>query len=394
MEVDDVVLVGTAHVSQRSVDEVREVIQRVQPSVVAVELDADRRDALMDRRNWEETPVTEIIKGGKSTLVLAQAVLSSYQRRIARETGVEPGSEMKAAMEEADAAGAEVVLADRNIGVTLKRAWHHMGFREKLRVAWEMWKALLGVEDEDAQDVDIEEMMEEDVVTEMMEELAAFAPSVSEVLIHERDAYLARRIHEARERADGPIVAVVGAGHLEGVRRYLERPETLPPLEEIDHVPEKRFSVGKLVGWTLTGAIIAVLVLLTVQAVMTQDYAQLGEQLLTFTLITGIPSAIGCALAGGHPLSILTAFLAAPVGVLHPALATGWFAGAVEAWIRTPRVVDFEEIGTMETLKEFRENRLTRVLLVTALTNLGAMVGFFVGGSYLLSRVQETTSAL
>lgn len=387
VELPGVVLVGTAHVSETSVQDVRDAIERHDPEVVAVELDESRRDALQDKARWEETPVTEIIRGGKAPLILAQVVLSNYQRRIAEETGVEPGADMKAALEAADATGSEVVLADRDLGITLRRAWRRMGWRERARVGWELWKGLLGVDGTD--EVDVDEILEEDVVTQLMEELAEFAPSVSEVLVDERDAYLAGRIQAARERTDGTVLAVVGAGHLQGVRAYLEEPGRIPDLEALETVPEPRFRVGRLLGWTFTAVIAAAFAWFLYDGIRRGDFTQLRENFVHFYLITGTPSAIGATLAAAHPLAILTAFVMAPVGIAHPAIATGWFAGAVEAWRRTPTVKDFQGVAEIETVRDFYGNGLTRVLLVTALTNLGAMVGFFLAGGFLASRLRE-----
>jgi pheromone shutdown-related protein TraB len=379
-------------VSETSVEDVREAIERHEPETVAVELDASRRDALEDRNRWADTPVTEIIRGGKAPLVLAQVVLSNYQRRIAEETGVEPGADMKAALEAAEAAGSEVVLADRDLGVTLQRAWRKMGWRERARVGWELWKGLLGVEG--TEDVDVDELLEEDVVTQMMEELAEFAPSVSEVLVDERDAYLASKIQEAREATDGTVLAVVGAGHLDGVQAYLEDPAAIPDREGISHVPEPRFRVGRAIGWAFSAVIAVAFAWFLYDGIRSGDFTRLRENLVRFYLITGIPSAVGATLAAAHPLSIATAFVAAPVGIAHPAIATGWFAGAVEAWRRTPTVADFEGLAEIETIREFYGNNLTRVLLVTALTNLGAMVGFFLAGGFLAQRLQELLAVL
>src|SRR5439155_27292440 len=192
--VPGVILVGTAHVSKESVNEVREVIQRVRPKVVAVELDANRRTALVDKKRFEQTPMTDLLRSGKSSFILAQSMLASYQRRMGAKLGVEPGAEMLAALMEAEAAGAEVALVDRDIGVTLRRAYALMGFREKMRLAWEMLKSLVGAEDEE--EIDVEEILKEDVLSSMMGELAEMAPSVARVLVHERDAYLASNIHE------------------------------------------------------------------------------------------------------------------------------------------------------------------------------------------------------
>jgi len=381
VETRNIVLVGTAHVSEKSVQEVREAIAAHEPDIVAVELDDNRFKALTDKRRFEETPITELLKGGKSFFILAQTLLASFQRRMGAKQGVEPGAEMLAAVEEARARGKEIVLADRDIGITLKRAWALMGFREKMRLSWEFMKSLVGVEEEE--DIEVDEMLEEDVLTVMMDELSEAAPSVSQVLVKERDVYLAKRIHEASQK--GKVVAVVGAGHMRGIQQYLAAPETLPAdTKALEVVPEKRFQWGKMLGWALTVAVIGVLLYQLYEAVFVSgDFSNFINYALTWIAFTGVLSALGALVARGHPLSIATAFAAAPMTTLHPALAAGWFAGIVEAKFRTPTVGDFQAISHMQTVGQFWNNRVMRVLLVTAFTNIGASVGFFLGGWFI-----------
>lgn len=378
--VPGVILVGTAHVSQASVDEVRRAIEEHRPDVVAVELDAGRHRVLTDKKRWESTPVTELVKGGRAFLVLAQALLASHQRRMGAEQGIEPGAEMVAAMEAAHAQNVEVALADRDITITLRRAWALMGFREKIRLSWEFLKATLGLGG-DEPPVDVDEMLHEDVLTAMMEELARMAPSVAQVLIVERDAYLAKRIDEAR--AKGTVVAVVGAGHVKGITRYLQATSTIPPLESLESVPAKRVPWGAIVGWGVIAFLGVFLALFSLQFALRGDWLALAAFLGKFWLFTGVPAAIGVTLAGAHPASILAAFLGAPIAILHPAIATGWIAGYVEARLRGPTVKDFQEVTKLETFREFWRNGVTRILLVAALGNVGAMAGVGFAVSYL-----------
>ena len=376
----NVILVGTAHISATSVAEVREVIAREKPAVVAVELDEARFRALTQPDQWKQTRLVDVLRQGKAFLLLAQAFLGSYQRRLGEKFGVQPGAEMLAAIEDAKAGNLELVLADRDIGVTLKRAWGRMGLREKFRITWEFMKALTGAAEamEDpkkAQEMHPDDLLKEDALSLMMEELSAFAPSVSDVLVKERDAYLAGRIREASAKAgDGKVVAVIGAGHLKGVEAHLKAPAGIPEAATLETLP-KKFPTGKAIAWGLMAFILGAFVYLGWRGFQTGNFAALQDALIQWTLITGTFSAIGAALALAHPVSIAVAFIAAPFATIHPLVATGWFSGLTEAYLRQPTVGDYEGLSRMNGLKDFWRNRVTRVLLVAALTNIGAMVG-------------------
>lgn len=381
VELPGITLVGTAHVSKASVDEVLETIARVKPAVVAIELDENRKGALVDKKGFEETPITDLLKSGKSSFILAQTLLASYQRRMGAKEGVEPGAEMLAALRAGEASGAHVALVDRDIGITLRRAYGLMTFREKLRLSWELFKSVLGAEDEE--DVAVSEMLQEDVLTAMMAELAAMAPTVASVLIHERDAYLAANILE--EAKKGHVVAVLGAGHLKGVEHHLTHPNSIPDKKPLEVVPQKKVPVGKIVGWALIGSILAVFAYGLYKGVTGGGFQDLLGNVAAYIVITGTLSALGAALARAHILSILTAFVAAPFTILHPTLAAGWFSGLVEARKRTPTVGDFHAVSSIQTLTEFWSNRLMRVLMVAAFTNLGAMAGAYFAVGYFAS---------
>lgn len=366
--------------SRASVEEVRRAIEEHRPDVVAVELDATRHKVLTDKQRWESTPVTELVKGGRAFMVLAQALLSAQQRRLGAEQGIEPGAEMLAGLEEAQARGMQVVLADRDITITLRRAWALMGLREKARLLWEFTKASIGIGHDD-EPVPVDEMLHEDVLTAMMEDLARMAPSVAQVLISERDAYLAKRIDEASAR--GKVVAVVGAGHVKGITKHLAAVQDIPRLDTLEVVPKKRVHWGKILGWAVIAFLATFLALFSLQFALRGDWIGLGKFLGLFLLFTGIPAAIGVALAGGHPASIAAGFFGAPIAILHPAIATGWIAAYVEARLRAPSVKDFQEVTKLETLGQFWRNGVTRILLVAALGNVGAFTGLILAVNYL-----------
>jgi pheromone shutdown-related protein TraB len=370
---DRLVLVGTAHVSPASVKEVEDTIKEYSPDIVAVELDEKRYEVLMNKQKWEETPVTDMIRGGKAFFFLAQVFLSSIQRRLGKEFGAEPGSEMMAAIKVAENKALRVELVDRDITITLKKAWRTMGLREKVRLFWEFSKAMVGVTDEE--EIDLEEMMNEDAITMMIEELSKIAPSVTKILVFERDAFIAKKL--SKLTGEGKVVAVVGAGHIMGIQENLKNIDKTPSFEELNSVPTKRVKWTKVIAYLIPILFGAMLIWLVLRG----NWDKFFSALLAWILINGICSAIGAALARGHPYSIATAFLAAPLTSLNPTVAAGWFAGAVEAKVRTPTVKDFQDLSELETMKQFFNNRVVRVLMVAALANVGSMIGTFVAGA-------------
>jgi pheromone shutdown-related protein TraB len=366
-----VVLVGTAHVAASSVAEVEQTIRARRPGKVLVELDPRRLEALRDPEAWLKTDIVRIIREGKQHLFLLQLYLASVQAQMGRETGVAPGAELLRAVQVADEVGAEVVLIDRDIAITLKRGFGGLGFWTRMRLFYNLWVELVTPASAEPGKLDVEGLLKSDAITQMTEEFARVAPTIKVALIDERDDYMASHIAEAS--ASGvPLVAVVGAGHLAGIKARLASatPPTAATRAVLEQPPPKRLTVGKVLGWAVPLAIVAFFVYLAA----TGRFSELREQALAFVLITGGFSALGCLLALGHPVAIVVAFLAAPIGVLHPLLATGWFAGLAQAWVRKPTVADFQAIKQIETFKQFWSNGVVRVLLVTALTNVGAMV--------------------
>jgi pheromone shutdown-related protein TraB len=379
---DNIILIGTAHISQESVDEVRHAIETHKPDIVAVELCQRRHETLTKKDKWENTPVTALIKGNNAYFMLAQTFLSSIQRRLGEEYGVEPGSEMIAAMQEAEKRSLKVALVDRDITVTLKRAWRKMGIREKFRVSWEFLKALVGYDEEELDELDLKELMKQDVISAMMEEFSKIAPSAATVLIHERDQYIAQKIFE--ESKKGKVVAVVGAGHLNGIQKHLETQDHPVNLTELEQVPKKRVSIAKIVAIAIPVIFFALIGWLVFSR-GTGAWNSIKDMFLIWFLVHGILSAAGAAIARGHPLSILTAFVAAPFTSLEPFFAPGWFAGLVEARFRKPVIKDFQELSKIETMRDFFRNKVIRLLMVVALANLGSIIGTIVALPWILS---------
>lgn len=382
---NNIILVGTAHISEKSVEEVKKIIQEEKPDIVAVELCKKRHKAITEKEQWENTPIKNLLKSNNAYLMLSQTFLSSIQRKLGKDHGVEPGSEMIAAMKVAEDKKLDVALVDRDITVTLKRAWRKMGIREKFRISWEFLKAIIGFDEEEIEELDLEELMDQDMISTLMEEFGKIAPSVSTVLIKERDQYLAKRILEESNKGK-KVVAVVGAGHLQGIQKYLEEPGFDVDLKELEHIPKKKIKITKIFAYMIPILFIGLIAGLLYFRGETA-YSQIKDILLWWILINGSLSALGAAIARAHPLTIAAAFLAAPLTSLNPAIAAGWIAGYVEAKVRSPVVKDFQQLRELEGLRDFWNNRVIRLLLVVAFANLGSMFGTFIAGGKIIQIV-------
>ena len=369
-----IIIVGTAHVSEKSVRQVVETIEREQPDIVAVELCRGRYDALKGKAQVSQIPIKELLSEGKVYFFLVHWLLAYIQKKIGDEMGVQPGAEMINAIDAAEASGAKVALIDRDIQVTLQRFWSKMGFFEKIRMVGALIGAALGFGN--GKDIDIDNITDQDMVTMLIEELRGIAPTAAIVLIDERDAYIAGNLVRAASGGGKKIVAVVGAGHRSGIENYLKHPETIPPLGTLMDVPKKRFSMMKLIGIGIVGIAIATFALLILSG------TPLKLLLLAFGwwfIINGTLSAAGAIIARGHPYSVITAFMVAWLTSLNPMMAAGWFAGLVEAKQRNPTTDDFKKLIEVETTGNMLENKLFRVILVAALANIGSMIGTFLG---------------
>ena len=370
----EVIIVGTAHVSKKSIEEVAKTIEEERPQAVAVELDFKRFMALQGKH--QEISVVDVIKRGDVFLVLFQLLLSYFQKKVGEEYGVKPGQEMLVAIEKAREIGADVLLIDRDITITFKRFWQSLFLLEKLRLVFHMLKSLFGDEE-----VDVDEMLREDVLEMLVREFREIAPSAAKVLIDERDAYMASKLIEASQRYD-KVVAVVGAGHKKGIERYLKNPELLPDVEELERVKERRFSILKLLSF----AIFALIAITFVAVISTMNSYIIMKAFLYWFIINGVLSALGALLAGGHPLSALAAFLSAWLTSLNPMIAAGWVSGLVEAKIRKPTSKDLEDLVNAESFRDLMRIGIFRVLLVAALTNVGSMIGT-IYGAYVIMKL-------
>lgn len=354
-------IIGTAHVSRESVEEVRREILERRPEVVAVELCRSRYEGLLDQR---DIPVVDMIRSGNSLLFIVNMLLSFLQRRIGEEMGIKPGREMLVAIDTAREIGSDVALIDRDIKTTLSRAIGGMGLLEKLRLGKEVIVGLF----RKGEDIDIEEMKKEENLADILEELKSAAPSLYKGLVTERDAYMAARLLQLSKTHD-KILAVVGAGHKKGIEGFLERPETIPDLSELE--TRKKSPLLTALKYGIPAMIIGSFILAFYNGLSIEG------SLLLWILYHSIPTGAGILLARGHPLSILVGMAAAPLTSLNPLLAAGWFAGVTEAKVRRTTVGDVKEMFQISGYRELYNNRAFRVLLVTALANLGSTIGTF-----------------
>ena len=371
-ESHEIIIVGTAHVSEKSVQEVISKIEETRPDIVAVELCPARYRALIGQEVEKEIKISELLSGGKLFFFLVQLFLAYIQRKIGEELGVKPGSEMLAAIEAAKRAGARVALVDRDIGITIQRFWSAMGFFDKIRLVGSLIPAALGWGDEE--EIDIDSITQADIVSQMISEFRKISPGAANVLVDERDAYLARNLHLLSKQ--GRVLAVVGAGHREGILKHLEHPENIPALDGLNEKPGKKITFVKIFG-----VVVSLLILVTIGLVLITAKSSeiIFQACVIWFVVTGGLSALGVVLARGHPLSALTALMVAWMTTLNPFVAAGWFAGMVEAWKLKPTVSDLKTLAAADSFKQMMQNRLFKVILVAALSNVGAMLGMFVG---------------
>jgi pheromone shutdown-related protein TraB len=366
-----IIIVGTAHVSEKSIAEVNEVIEREKPDIVAVELDKARFQAIKGEEEVKEVNLKELLSGGKFYYFMLHWLLAYVQKKIGADTGVKPGAEMMAAIEQAERSGAKIALIDRDIQLTLGRFWNRMSFYEKLKLFGSLIGASFGFGSEK---IDMETVTNEDVVTQLIGELRKLAPSAAIVLIDERDAFMAKNLLDLSNQ--GKVVAVVGAGHREGIQKYLNAPETLPTIDELTMIPKKGFNWLKAITIAFILMIFGMLALLVFSGGV--SFSTLITAMFYLFVTQGILSAIGVLVARGHPLSALTALSLAWFGFLHPFLAIGWLAGYVEAHVRPFTTVDLKTLMKAETFSELMNNKLFRIILVAGMANLGSMIGTFI----------------
>ena len=368
LEIDDkqVILIGTAHVSRESAQQVRQLIQEENPDTVCVELCQSRYQSIRQKERWQETDIVKIIKEKKSFLLLSNLLLASFQKRIARKLDIKPGQEMITAVETAEEMDAEIHLADRDIRTTLSRTWRAMGLWSKIKLLFQLVLSLGEVDE--IKEEDIEKMKNEDVLETLLAEVGKSLPVLKDILIDERDQYLAKKIRTAPGQK---IVAVVGAGHVPGIKKYWNTDIDIQALEQL---PPKSHTAGFL-KWLIPGAIMAMFI-----AGFFYGGTQAGKDMIIWWIAANaILAGIGAMIALAHPITIVSSMLAAPLTSLNPMIAAGWVSGLVEAFSRKPKVKDLEKLPEdILSVRGFWRNKVTRILLVVVFTNLGSSIGTFV----------------
>lgn len=372
LQVDDkdIILVGTAHISQESVDTVIRVLDEIVPDAVCVELDAQRYQALINKKGWESLNIKDLIKKRQVPFLLTNLALSSYQKRMGIHTGVKPGAELAAAAQTAEERGMEVELIDRNIRTTLLRVWRKTGFWNKMKVMASLLGSLF--EKQELSEEELAKLRESDTLSSMLEEMGKLLPSVKSILVDERDTYMAYHIRNAPGER---ILAVVGAAHLPGIIRHLQGEEITPEtIAEINTIPPKT-TVSKMIPWLIPGIVIAIFI----AGFFFGNRDQLANAATAWILANGLFSALGALIALAHPVTIVSAFIAAPITSLNPTIGAGFVTGLVQSFVAAPTVHDMEHVGEdLVTLKGWWRNRLARILLVFLLSSIGSSIGTFV----------------
>jgi pheromone shutdown-related protein TraB len=369
-------LVGTAHVSERSVDEVKALIEEVHPDLVCVELDQGRYDALTKDSAFRDLDVFKVIREGKTLYLLAHLALGAYQRKMGAQLGVKPGAEMLAAVDAARASGAKVELVDRDIHITLKRTWSSVGVWKRAVLL----SSLLfggGDKDDEAEEITadtVEKLKEPKALSEMLSELSRALPQVKRPLIDERDAYMMSGIQDVATAANAKrVVAVVGAAHVPGMK---ERFGALVDRAALAQPPRPSL-VWTAIKWLVPALILA----LFTWGIVRFDTQKLGQMAFAWIVPTAGLSLLFTLVTRGRPLTMLTAVVTAPICALTaPILHTAYFTGFVEAWVRRPTVKDCERLSTdVETMRGFWRNPVTHVLIVAAASSIGTAIGRWVG---------------
>ena len=369
----EIILIPTAHVSQESVNLVRETIKEENPDSICIELDDQRYKNLKNPEAWKNTNIIDIIKEKKVTLLIANLILSSYQKNIAKKLKTKPGQEMIEGMKASEEMGINLVLADRSIQTTFMRIWRKMGFFEKIKLFF----SLMSIDDdEDVSEEDLQRLIERDNLELAIEDMGKVYPQIAATLLHERDKYLAYNIKNAPGKK---VVAILGAAHTPGVEEEVFKDQDI---EELDKVPPKSF-MGKILPWVIPALIVFLIALGFKQGIDTGF-----SQIKSWFIFNSVFAAIFTALCLPHPLSVLTAFVAAPFTSINPLLACGWFAGLVEASLKKPTVEDVNNIpDDIFNIKSWIHNKFLKALLVVILANLGSSIGTIIAGSKIIQSI-------
>ncbi len=379
MRVDgrEFILVGTAHISRESTDLVRRVIENERPDCVCVELDAQRFEALSQKKRWKNLDLKQVIRDKQLSALLANLLLASFQRKLGGDLGVTPGTELLEATITADELDIPVALCDRDVRVTLRRAWASMSLWNKSKLMGTL--AVSVFERPEIDENELRKLRDQDVLSELMNELGEELPGLKRVLIDERDSFLTQKIKQVE---GDRIVAVVGAGHVRGMQAALREQRDID-IDEINTIPPVR-SFYKWLAWSIPALILGALMFIG----LTKGAAVAGENALFWVIANGIPTTIGAALALSHPITIACAFFVAPVTSLIPVIGAGYVLSFLQAWLLPPTVSEFESVADdVGTFRRWWKSRLLRIFLVFILTTFGSMIGTWVGGLEIFSNL-------
>ncbi len=374
-----IILIGTAHISKESIEDVKKEITETSPDCVAIELDERRFNSMMDPESWRNLDIIKVLKRNEGFLLLANLVLSSFQRKMGQNVGVKPGDEMMAAIECAKEKNIPFTLVDRPIQVTLRRAWQKNSFWGKCKLLASMLASAF--DKEEISQEEIEKLKNENEMDSMMRDLSEYLPKVKEVLIDERDKYLASHIWQSKGNT---IIAVLGAGHLPGVKSYIEQiasGEVSEDTSEISTVPPKTLK-SKIASWIFPAIIVGLIVYGSICGGKNVG----ADMAFAWVIWNGGLAALGTVLALGNPLTILSAFVCAPFTSLVPVIGVGMVTGIVQAIVRKPKVIDMENLQTdTHSFKMWYKNRILHILLVFILSSLGSTIGTFVASGRILT---------
>ena len=373
----EIYLVKTAHVSKNSVEDVQNCVNEVNPDSICIELDQDRYNKLTEPEKWRETDIVKVIKEKQVGFLLVNVILSSFQKRMAKTMDSTSGAEMLEGINLAKQRNINLVLADRSIKTTFARIWNKLSGKEKLHLLTSSIESIF--DDEEITEEDLNKLKEADALEAALLDIGKEFPTVKEVLVDERDKYLCEKIRTAPGKK---VVAIIGAAHSIGIKNHLDEKISC---KELDTVEKKKFTTGSIIKWLLPLALLGIIAY-TIFANKDTGIAQLKSWIIWH----GSLSALGVICALGHPLSIITAFITAPITALNPLLAAGWFAGIVEATIRKPKVKDFEDIAEdTSSIKGFWKNRVTRILFVVIFANLFSTIGTLISGIDIVKKFLE-----
>ena len=360
-------LIKTAHVSKNSVEDVKRIIDEIKPDAICIELDKERKETVFNKEGWRNTDITKVIKEHKVGFLLVNVILSSFQKRMAAKMDTQSGGEMLEGIKKAEELKVPLILADRNIKTTFKRIWNSLGLKEKMKLLMAIVMAIF--DDEDINEEDLARLKEADSLDVALAEVGKDLPTVKRILVDERDMYLAAKIKSAPGEK---IVAIIGAAHAKGIKNHLNEDIDL---KKLDDISKKKSLLGEIIKWSIP----ALLIFIVIYTLFINLDTGIN-QIKNWILLTGSLSALGALIAFSHPLTILVAFIAAPITTIHPLLASGWFAGLAEAYLKKPRVKDFEDLSLdTDSFKGFYKNRVTHILLVVILTNVFSSLGTIIG---------------